>query len=49
MIANQAEPTQTDLHEGIETARALVRRYRERVRRQAAERNASEPFLLQRD
>ena len=49
MIANQAEPTHTDLHEGIETARALVRRYRERVRRQAEERNSPEPFLLQRD
>jgi hypothetical protein len=49
MIPNQAEPTQTDLYEGIETARELVRRYRERVRRQAAERNSSEPFLLQRN
>lgn len=49
MIANQPEPTQTDLYEGIETARALVRRYRERLRRQAEERNSPEPFLLRRD
>ena len=49
MITNQVEPTQADLYEGIETARALVRRYRERVRRHAAERESAKPFLLQRD
>jgi hypothetical protein len=48
MISHPVEPTQADLREGIETARALVRRYRERVRRQAAEADSAKPFLLQR-
>jgi hypothetical protein len=47
MIVNHVEPTHSQLYEGIETARALVRRYRERVRRQAEERNSPDPFLLQ--
>ena len=49
MTNNQLEQAQAELREGIETARALVHRYRERMSRQVAEHNPAKPFLLKGD